>query len=266
MTIKPRVDEPMLRGGYLHWTDLKQIGKSPAHYRYAMQQERAMSREMRVGDAADAIVFGHKRIVVYPGKVRHGKEWDAFREKHADASIVNDSEFEEAEGAATALINSKAARDFTGGWRLDTFQIPLEGEVLGIPVKTRGVDMLDRGFGRLIDVKCTHSTEPRMFSRHAWSMDWHTQLELYADLAGQNGIEVGRVGLVGVEASPPHVVTVLYIPDDVRQQARKRLRGLFERLKSCLDANAWPGYAQDAVPMDLPSWIDAEDSEEGDRE
>lgn len=257
--VTPRLDEPMLREGYLHWSDLKQIGKSPAHYKYAVTQVRPPTRAMRVGDAADAIVFGHKRLVVYPGKTRNGKEWDAFEQKHADASIVIESEFAEAEGAATALINSAPARLFTSGWKRETFQVALEGELLGIPIRTRGVDVLDPFFGRLIDAKCTNNVEPHMFSRHAWSMDWHTQLELYAELATQNGIEVRELGLVGVEASPPHVVQVLVIPDDVRQQARKRLRALIERLKSCLDANAWPGYTQDAVPMDLPSWIDADD-------
>lgn len=260
--VTPRMNEPMLRGGYLHWSDLKQIGKSPAHYKYEVQQTRPMSREMRVGDAVDAIVFGHKRLVVYPGKVRNGKEWEAFSAKHADASIVIESEFEEATGAATALVNSAPARAFTGGWRRETYQVPLEGELLGIPIKTRGVDVLDGGFGRLIDAKTTHDVEPHRFSRHAWSMDWHTQLELYTELAAQNGIEIRELGLVGVEASPPHVVQVLVIPDDVRQHARKRLRALIERLKSCLDANAWPGYSQDVLPFELPAWIDADDTDD----
>lgn len=260
--VTPRLDEPMLREGYLHWSDLKLIGKSPAHYKYGVTQVRPMTRPMRVGDAVDAIVFGHKRLVIYPGKTRNGKEWDAFEAKHADASIVIESEFEEAEGAATALINSAPARLFTSGWRRELFQVALEGELLGIPIKTRGVDVLDPGFGRLIDAKCTHDVEPHHFSRHAWSMDWHTQLELYAELAAQNGIEVRELGLVGVEASPPHVVQVLVIPDDVRQQARKRLRALIERLKSCLDANAWPGYSQIAEPMDLPRWLEDEESDD----
>jgi hypothetical protein len=245
----------------LHWSDLREIRKSPAHYAYAVQHPRTeITREMRVGAATDALVFGVRKLAVFEGKVRNGKEWEAFKAEHAGEEIVNESEMAEAQGAATALLEDPDALSWLKGER----QVVLQWDMLGIPCATGiagkrgGIDVLDRGFGRLVDLKSTSSTDPEPFSSHAWNMDWHTQLKFYKYGCAANGIEIRDLALVGIESSPPYIVEVLEIPSDVEEEADKRLRMMLERLKGCLDADRWPKYVQGPVPMSLPRWMRAE--------
>ncbi len=53
--------------------------------------------------------------IVFPGKVRRGKEWDRFKKKHGSKAIVTQSQKDQAEGLVKAVANSPIAQGYLDG-------------------------------------------------------------------------------------------------------------------------------------------------------
>lgn len=53
--------------------------------------------------------------IVYPGKIRRGKEWDKFKQKHGRKTIVTQSQKEQADGLISAVKDSPIAQSYLDG-------------------------------------------------------------------------------------------------------------------------------------------------------
>jgi hypothetical protein len=243
----------------LHWSDLREIAKSPAHYRYAVEHPKDTTRAMRVGAGLDALIFRQKRVICYPGAQRRGKEWEHFERLNRDAIILIESEHGEAMGAAQAVLDDPVARPLLQGGT----QVVSQWEYLGVPCaagvegERGGFDVLNHQY--IADVKGTSCTEPGEFSRHAWNMMYPQQLEFYKNSNDVIKRGIKRSILIGVEMAPPHVVTVLEIPEQLQEIAAKSVHMLVEKYKACEESGQWPGYVQQPVELTLPAWMQGED-------
>ena len=66
---------------------------------------------------------------MYPGPVRRGKEWDAFRATHQGAEIITRSEMADAEAIADGLRSDRLAMTYLGG----THELKIQWEWCGVP-------------------------------------------------------------------------------------------------------------------------------------
>ena len=270
----------------VHISELKAMSRSPAHYRLACESAREVTRPMTVGAVADAMVFGDRGYAVYPGKVRNGKEWEAWSAANAGKFQCIGSEYEDAKRVATAVLTDPIARQLLAGGE---YQRTIQWEAYGLPMaaglegQRGGIDLIgyhqphkagikcvhdmptmpcDLGDGEpfLGDMKITSSTEPSEFARHAWKMLWHCQGAAYLDAANAHGINARRFYLLGAEAGSG-VVTVLPVSPAAIEAGRKSLHRWAEMLRQCEREDRWPGYVEGmAEPMDVPEW-EREDGE-----
>ena len=125
-----------------------------------------------------------------------------------------------------------------------------------------GVDALNRQKAYLVDLKVTRSSEPAEFSRQAFRMGWHTQAAWMSTACRCNGIEIQEAFILGVESSPPYVVTALAVPYELLMMGQKQIVLWLGRYKQCAESNEWPGYVQSPVPMETPSWLDGGEDDE----
>ena len=235
----------------MHFSDLVRMADSAAHYRHAVMAPHETTRAMLVGSVTDAIVFGTEdKLALYPGKVRNGKEWEAFNRDCPARTIVIQSEYDEGAASARALLDDPVSGPIL---RRSQHQIVRHWEYDGVPCATGiegergGIDCLDTCVpGYLWDVKSTNDVEPGSLSRHAIRRWWHAQLAWLLDglQASGWGATPAGAGLICVESSPPHVVTVLRVPERILDDGRKSIRLWIEKYKACAAANEWPGYLQ----------------------
>jgi PDDEXK-like domain of unknown function (DUF3799) len=251
--------------GRIHYSELSQHRRSPAHARLAFEQTRVPTRAMVLGSVADDLVFhGGKNVALYTGKVRNGKEWQTFRAENEGKILCIDSEFEQAHAVAFAVRNDPVARDLMSGAE---FQRRCQWERDGLPCATGiegsargGFDVLNirhrhrRPF--IADMKTTASSEPEELERHSWRMLWHCQGAFYVDGAIGAGIDVQDFWLIAVEATPPHPVTCMRLTDGLIAHGRKTVRRWVERHRACEESGTWPGYVQSEVEMMVPSWVE----------
>lgn len=231
--------------GRVHFSDLKQFARSPMHYRHAVTTTREATRAMRVGTIVDRLLLGGKAPPVFEGD-RRGKEWKAFEAAHAGQEIVTRAEFDDAEPIAVAALADPLARQYLAGQH----QVRLEWEMLGVRCSTRGVDCV--GDGWISDLKITSTTEPSRWIWHARRMHWHAQLAWYAAGCAANNIDTSRgLFLVGVEAAPPHPVTVLRLSPRALEEGQRCCHLWLEQLRACEATGMWPGYAQSVCDLDF---------------
>jgi len=265
ITVPTRIDP---RSVPVRFSRLKSIGRSPLHYRHALEEERADSASMRLGRLVHFLALGAApddgdgKIVVYEGE-RRGKVWQEFAAANEGADIVTVKELEAARPIAAAVLNDPIASQFLGerheervDWKIGDRQC------------TARLDIIGQREGRrfVCDLKTTRDAAPESFKRDAWRRGYAAQLAWYGDGLATAGEPVDEHYIIAVESAAPHPVTVLRLLPNLIEEGRRQYRAWFERLRVCEDSNDWPAYAQTVVDFDVPAWFEVGGEDEDDDE
>src|SRR5260221_10872140 len=92
----------------INWSTLKEMGRSPLHYKFRLSHPREDSTELARGRAVHTATLEpdlfEKEYVVYPGKTRRGKKWDEFEVTYGAAyTILKQDERDKAMLCAEAI-------------------------------------------------------------------------------------------------------------------------------------------------------------------
>jgi hypothetical protein len=233
---------------------------SPAHYRHRVTTPKEKTRAMTVGALADAMILGGRDWAQYPGKVRSGREWELFQASHAGYVIGIASEINESNDIATAVRADETAQSLLSAPDLQRqtchqwSAFGLECSC-GVPGERGGIDAHSLEKRILVDLKVTVSAEPDKLMRHAYERMWHAQLAWY--LEAMPGLSaMWTAYLLCVEATAPHCVTVLRVPESILTDGRKSLTLWAEKLRASEESGRWPGYTDSVVEMTRPAWIE----------
>ncbi len=244
--------------GRVHLSELRGHAHCPAMVAFNVQHARELTRPMLVGGIADSLVFSSgKGHVLYPGPRRSGKEWEAFKAANPGKYLCIQSELDDATGAAEAVLANPIARKLLKGAE---YQMALQWDAYGLPCASGiegergGFDVIGKrhyktGRPYIADLKVTADTEPLAFSRHARKMHWPVQGKWFIDGAHAKNLEAESFHLIGVRATPPHLVTVLRVTPHELEIGGRLLTLWTERHRACEAAGVWPEYCQDEVDM-----------------
>lgn len=242
----------MLRVEELHWSTLKNIGRSPAHLLEALQHPKKPNAVMNLGIVTHDITLGGDGFVVFSGKRRQGKDWDAFEAANEGKIIVKSDEFARCEAAAVSALSHPIAGPLLIGKREQKWKANLFGRKCAGRVDVVGADFIT-------EFKTTTNAEPSWFGRQCLRMGYHAQLSWYRD-AVKPGV---RCFIVGVEMLPPHAVTVFELTERCLLEGQKMNRAWVEKLNVCESSGFFPAYSQSAVPLDVAEDVQFEfDGEE----
>jgi len=229
----------------VRFSGLKAMALSPAHYRAAVERD---GQEKQRGRALHSIILGGKRVVGYPGKVRRGKEFEAFANDNHDAEILTMADYERAAGMAAAVRACPRAMDMLVG----RHEMEIDWTFLGRRCQSH-VDVVGPAGEYVTELKSTVSSHPDRFAWQSRRMAYHAQLAFYAEAVLQAGLGVPRdLYVVAVESRPPYVVTCMRLAPRALEEGRKCVRLWMERLLGCEASGEWPGYVGDIVPLDVP--------------
>lgn len=251
--------------GTLHFSDVKRLNQSGAHYIHAVNERRVPTRPMLVSTAVHQILLGPrkgKEVVVYPGLRRMGKEWDSFEAMNPEREILTKPEWDDAQRIARIIEKDPQVQA-----RLDSArtEVPLTWKDGDFLCSTDGIDIVRPG--EIGDLKGTHNAEPEAWKRLAFRMLYHVQVAWYRRGCVANGIDVSKGAFVlGYEMSAPHVVVDLQLTPDLLELGDRTLTLWLEKLKVYRDSNQWPGYAQAPVLWDVPKWLKPSEDDDEDEE
>lgn len=238
----------------VNWSTLRELARSPQHYRHRLSTPRADSPAMRLGRARHARILEPERyadeVAVWAGE-RRGNAWLAFKEACAGREILTVSEAEEVEAIATAVYAHPTAASLLTGGAAERV-VTWTDAATGLDCKAR-LDYLRAD--AIVDLKTTKDASPRTFGRNAYTYGYHSQVAFYADgLGGETSTVPRRCYLIAVESEAPHAVAVYEVGEDALAVGRREYRRLLTQLAECRAADEWPGYGDGVSDLWLPDW------------
>lgn len=249
-------------------TRLKELRRSPLHYRHRLQHPKE-TPSLVLGRAAHCAVLEPERYAadhaVWDRRTaggnaapRNGQWWEAFKLENAGRTIITADEHADAMGMQRAIRSNPDAMKLLGSGEAE---VTMQWMADGIACKGR-VDWLTRYEDRpaLVGLKSARDCRPRLFGRQAANLGYHLQWSFYLDgYKTITGGEHARVFEIVVEPEAPYAVVVYEVPDEVLQQGFEEYSELLELLAECERSNHWPGPAPGIQTLELPSWVYGEE-------
>lgn len=243
-------------------TRLKELRRSPQHYRYALEHSRE-SAALTLGIATHVAVLEPERFLkdfaIWDRRLdngraapRNGKVWDAFAELHCDRTILTGDEAALANAIAKAVRFDETANKYLA---IGDPEVSLQWDIEGRPCKGR-VDWLTmiEGSPVLVGLKTTRDCRHFVFGAQAAKLDYAIQWAWYADGYEKITGKIPRVIEIVVESAPPFAVATYLIDKDILLQGRDNYQELLKVLADCEATDTWPGPEQGEQILTLPSW------------
>jgi hypothetical protein len=236
---------------------LKAMAQSPAHCRLAMSGvEDEPTRALKLGTKVHLRILGGElppSPIVYPGKVRRGKDWELWKADNPGVVCVTESELREIQKedakvdamALSAEKNKKAVELLTTGIREHTLYFDLLGR------KCRATpDVFSEE--AVTELKTTACAEPQRFGRDITKYGYHAAMAWYKQaikLAGHR--EPQEAFIVSIESVRPYPTVVRRMGAGAMDIGARAVRFWFERLLTSEASDYWPGYCESVVDFDL---------------
>lgn len=228
--------------------------KAPALYRWRLDHP----------EHKDAFDFGraaHAKVLGIGAPIRV-VEADSWRTKDAQAQKTEARDAGETPLLAADARRVDAMADALASHRL-AMQLLSDGrpEVSAYAVDdATGVTLRGRfdwlGARICTDFKTAASADPEEFVKAAARYGYDSQHAWYLDLLATLGEPRQAFALIAQEKEPPHLVTVVELPEELVERGRRRNRRAIERFRDCQESGQWPGYVPDdtfATPA-APRW------------
>ena len=238
----------------VNWSSLKNMSKSPLHYKHGLTHDRPDTPAMALGRAVHKAVLEPRDFpltyTVWRG-FRRGKDWTTFKSVNEEAGleVLTDDEYDKCLAIQTAIEQHPVAGPLLTGGEAEKTLLWTDCAT-GLECKARA-DYIRRG--TLIDLKTTRSLDERDFQRTYHGFKYNCQLAMY--LAGLSNGGFGFDALiVAVEADPPHDVAVFRPSEDSLYAGAQEVAELLERVADCTETGLWPGAYPLETELDLPQW------------
>jgi hypothetical protein len=255
-------------GGSLSSSALRELDRSPQHFRDYVASGSTSSRAQSFGTAAHVRVLGvgHDIAVMqHDGRTKAGKA-ERAEAKAAGATIVSEEEAERIEAMAAALAADERAAELlvpddgliehTIVWRDDE-----SGQMCRAMLDfLRHVD--DQGQRIVVDYKTTRSVDPDDLEKAIYSFGYYRSGAWYragAQHAERRGLlppaEHTRFVLIFQESTRPYAPMVVPVDETALAWGEVINRKSVDRYLECVEANDWPGPARNRwVPLGIPYW------------
>lgn len=243
---------------------LRAMARSPAHCRHEMlfdNEDPSISK--RLGSGVHALILGGPKLALYPGKVRRGREYDAFAKDNSGALILTKKEYDRSHRIADAIRGNNLACQVL--FQPDSiFEKSIDWEWLG---RSRRCTPDVRTKTHLAELKSTRNASPDKFKWDALRYGYVAQLADYSNAMEEvNGYAPKLTYIVAVETAAPFVVSVYSISPRDLDVGQRQIRTWMERLLACEAAGSFPGYCESIQDLEIPNNSDDLDLVFGDDE
>lgn len=247
----PRISASMLR----------ELARSPLHF-HARHIAKTAPREetpaMRFGSAFHAAVlepevFANDYVTAtWDARTKEGKA----RRDEATASgkiVLTEDDGETIRAMARAVHEHPVASVILGARTHTEHPIVWTDPLLGIECKGKP-DAVCRLGDRvsIVDLKTTSDAGEHDFARSIANYDYHLQAAMYLRGWREVSGEWASFTFIAIEKSAPYAIGIYELDEEAIAKGTVRLLGLLQILKTCREADAWPGYA--AKTIGLPKW------------
>jgi len=229
---------------------LWEIRKSPAHYKYAVENPKEPTPALTFGIAAHKYILEPEDFwncyVIAPDVDRRTKagkaEWAEFVDGLRDKQPISWKDFEEILDMDAAIMQHPLAEKLL---KSGEHEVPIEWKdpETGEPCKCRPDCMtVYNGQDYIVDYKTTTSCEDGAFERACYKYGYKLQAAMYADGAFNSQMIPYRFAFVAQEKTPPYAVRVYFCDDGFMDEGAEIFHELMGIYHKCRVLDEWPGY------------------------
>lgn len=246
----------------VNWSSLKELKRSPKHYRYRLENERPDSVRLALGRGAHTAILEPMRFLrdyaLWEGDRRAGKAWETFKEANAGKTILKSDEYDRCLAIGESVrSHSVASKLLAKGEAEQT--LTWTDPVTGIKCKARPDWMCDPA---TVDIKTAKSIEPRQFASACARLGYTGQAAFYCGgRALARNEQPKPFIIIAVEIDPPHDVACYELDEDALYAGEKEVMELLALLSSCRESDSWPGRSQELETLAMPAWLFGDDEQ-----
>lgn len=240
---------------------LKLIGdKTPFHFwgRYlAPNREHGKSTAPQmIGTATHAAALEPARFedsyVVAPFKARNAAGYKAWAEQQ-NRHILLPDEMRNVLGMRRSLHQHPVAGALLRAPGQFEYSVYAEDPETGVLVRVRFDLLLDSGW--CVDLKKCQDASQVGAAKAMGNYGYFHQDAFYRDVLTWAAGEAPRgFAFIFVEEEWPHAVGVYFLSADDVLRGRRLYRRNLNLYAHCLERNYWPGYSEQALEIELPTW------------
>jgi hypothetical protein len=239
----------------IHFSGLKHMRRSPAHYQHCLKNPIPDSNRMALGRGCHTAVLEPDRLLIdyalFKGESqrRGTNEWKEFAKLHPEETILKLAEYQKIIAIRDAVRAHPEAKKLLASGKAEQ-TITWVDRLTGLPCKGR-VDWLTYA---MVDLKSTPDVDEYKFSGVVARMLYHAQAAFYVDgIKESTGKELPAI-FIAVEVDPPHDVAVYELDEDTLEAGREEYQTLIRQVAMCRQAKSWPGRYPEKRRLRLPSW------------
>ena len=232
-------------------SDLWWMEKTPAHFRYHMDNKEPQTPALLFGSAAHKYILEHhefyEEYAVVPQvdrRTKAGKEIiETFKHDHQNQTWIDHDDMMEISQMREALYgNAEIAQILNAEHRTEVPFIWIDDETGEIcKCKADIITELD-GVPYVIDYKTTISCEDGSFERSAHKYGYFFQAAFYLEGINKCTMEEHRFAFIAQEKTPPYLPRLWRCNDSYIEQGRVKFRELLNEYHWCKEHNEWKGY------------------------
>lgn len=245
-------------------TDLKQLSKSPAHYKYWKEHPEEMETlSLLLGRAIHKYVLEKddffSEFAVSPKCDRRTKagqaQWLLFEDQNEGKSLLKDEEFQKIKEMRAALYNTQFVSELLEGEKEESYFV--KDEKTGLIIKCRPDCLTKIGDTHiLIDYKTCQDASTEAFMKAAINLKYDLQMAMYKEIMDKITGFDHSVFFIAQEKTPPYAVNILEANEYFLKSGYDMFRTYLNLYKECLDSGNWYGYTNGEINnLGLPNWL-----------
>ena len=232
-------------------SDLWLMNRSPAHFRYAMDNPREETPALTFGSAMHKYLLEKDRFeedfAVAPAldrRTKQGKEdYAAFVSGLNGQAVITADEFGQIKLMAEAVWSHPAARPYLDGEHEKIYTWIDSQTDEACKCKVDSITTLN-GERYIADYKTTDSCQDGHFESTGRKYGYQFQAGMYTEGVFVNELKDVRFVFIAQEKKPPYAVRVYYCDKGYVNQGYDKFRELIGLYHECRVNDAWPGYEE----------------------
>lgn len=253
-------------------TKIKELLRSPAHYKHSLTAPHEEKESFIVGSALHCSILEFlefdKRFYVCDEKIDKrttvGKDkWKEVLKIANGKQIVTSENYEKVSGMHHAIMSNIEVGMF---FREGSPEVVAITEIEGVPAKAKFDWLIEKPVfwegidydGIIVDLKTTDDARLESFSKSIFKFGYDTQNSWYTDVAKNVGLGNYLFLFVVVEKLAPYCFSIYQLDDASIHAARMKYRRALALYRECNVTGDWFGYESGIQTISLPSWTNKE--------
>lgn len=176
------------------------------------------------------------------GRVRRGKDYDAFRLDNWGKEVLSAAQWGSALEAGQSFVRYCECHDeFAASLKDGQSELTVFKVVDGIQCRGRIDRVTNQKLHKIRDLKTAQTITPRKFGSAFYAYFYDIKLGLYRRWLSQVTGRQWDVEVIAIEKSPPWQVVVIPIPDAVLDYGAEKGLKIIKRVRQCIESGVWPG-------------------------